>query len=318
MLHVLLWPTREVAGQCSGPAERSSRPAATPAICSARRPGLRSSRLGRRRDSAHRAWVLKHLVQRGLRHHNAPTDPQCWNLATIDGAIGVIASQAKNLSCFAHRVGAALDLSLHESPFQADLPSLRSLPTFLPTCASETMEIMGVVGCVEARWTPQARSGATRTMEPCVMTSPREVVALYARCKRRPRLCVATGWASRYVVPLLVPNLQARPRERFTVFHDAYAYSAGTFGLSSRQHGFELRWGHQSLAQPISTFSPFSSPLPTCLGALRWCLFEIRDTNNAGEGRSDRTSGSGMVDLSGRLSNLRGEARRLFGGSPSP
>ena len=49
--------------------------------------------------------------------------------------------------------------------------------------------------------------------------------------------------ASRPVVPLLVPNSQARPLGRITAFHAAYANFAGTLGLSSRRHGFEFRWG---------------------------------------------------------------------------
>jgi len=68
--------------------------------------------------------------------------------------------------------------------------------------------------------------------------SPRDPV------DREPLARPLGGRASRPVVPLLAPNSQARPRDRFTPLHEAYAYFAGTLGLSSRRQGFEFRWGH--------------------------------------------------------------------------
>jgi hypothetical protein len=73
------------------------------------------------------------------------------------------------------------------------------------------------------------------------------------------------------MVPLLVPNLHARPRGRITALHAIYACLPGTFCLSSRRHGFGFRWGHHSLL-PQRCASPWrrsGPPLPGRPGGRR-------------------------------------------------
>ena len=70
-------------------------------------------------------------------------------------------------------------------------------------------------------------------------------------------------------MPLPVPNARARPRRRITALHAIYAYFAGTVGLSSRQHGFEFRWGHHSLAVKTWRSAQRSAAVVAFAAALR-------------------------------------------------